>query len=659
MKNKCPKCGYEYNDFDVFCARCGNKLENDEILQNEEIVKEEIIEDKIQKEPIQRTKFEFFNSNAPRVYNGMLYNFITYLVITCLLLIGITYYTVEKQATKRAQLQFKNLMNNPQQIPRLTEPQNFDELSEQFNQTEKFLELYLKYSTDDKEKKEQVFNSFLKEINKLPHLTNENLLTGENECSSIVTVNKAKSCSIKFNKELKNVGIIAYPNRNTIYLYPDYKFIKKTYSKYFSKEIKQYLSLKARYNKPTNVGLDLYIQPKKLANKIYDFEKMYNSNQNTYLKEDLENTLYNDLRSFIFNPSIYATTTQEMTPEFKKAYKYYISTKRTSALVPLFMSYLDKQKGYQEDNFKMDYPYNHHSQNFEETVQNATFNDIFAQLRDNILSQRNSLDFSYIYNIQTNSWRRFDNKYQIQQYEYVVSNPDENNNILIYDNNYTLLQELNIYKYSSLYLINNALYSFNKDKLTISKISFNGRTFSQHILSNSDVTSIFPGVEVINIDSYQNYDILIEKDNQKAGYIILSRYAQGFESYELSSINGSIQNSTLPNMFYVNSAQDCIISFHSRNKNPEETSETTPTYKITIHTKGYFAPEKEIAAPNYVQYDEQTAKEEQKQDEDFKPNIMPKIEKNLKPNTVEKEGDLLTPAPKQKLEPPEGDNEEN
>ena len=33
MKNKCPKCGFEYNEFDVFCARCGMKLSDNEFTE--------------------------------------------------------------------------------------------------------------------------------------------------------------------------------------------------------------------------------------------------------------------------------------------------------------------------------------------------------------------------------------------------------------------------------------------------------------------------------------------------------------------------------------------------------------------------------------------------------------------------------------------------
>ena len=47
MANKCPKCGFEYGEFDIFCARCGAKIASDDIaIKN--IIKEEM--DKKQEE---------------------------------------------------------------------------------------------------------------------------------------------------------------------------------------------------------------------------------------------------------------------------------------------------------------------------------------------------------------------------------------------------------------------------------------------------------------------------------------------------------------------------------------------------------------------------------------------------------------------------------
>ncbi|MBQ8475822.1 hypothetical protein IJ531_02055, partial [bacterium] len=80
-------------------------------------------------------------------------------------------------------------------------------------------------------------------------------------------------------------------------------------------------------------------------------------------------------------------------------------------------------------------------------------------------------------------------------------------------------------------MTNNALYVFNTDRLNLSKMTFNGKSFALQLLNVSDATTVFPGIQVINIDSYQNYNIYVEKDILRGAFIILSRYSQGFDGY--------------------------------------------------------------------------------------------------------------------------------
>ena len=159
------------------------------------------------------------------------------------------------------------------------------------------------------------------------------------------------------DKKLKNSAISIYKNSNKIFLYPNYKLIKERYYDLVSRDYKKYLSLCEKYNYPVSLELNLYIKPKKLVDKICDFEKLYLNSQDEYIKEEAGKILYNDLRKLLFTPSIYATQTQEMKKEFKDAYNYFISSKKNSALRPLIMSYMDKKRGYNENNFKSDYPY--------------------------------------------------------------------------------------------------------------------------------------------------------------------------------------------------------------------------------------------------------------------------------------------------------------
>ena len=59
MNNKCPKCGFEYGEFDLYCARCGYKLDGSEKIVNE--ISEPDLSLNFDKH--NNSKQEFFNSN--------------------------------------------------------------------------------------------------------------------------------------------------------------------------------------------------------------------------------------------------------------------------------------------------------------------------------------------------------------------------------------------------------------------------------------------------------------------------------------------------------------------------------------------------------------------------------------------------------------------
>ncbi|MBR3605949.1 MAG: hypothetical protein IKL52_07965, partial [Candidatus Gastranaerophilales bacterium] len=380
------------------------------------------------------------------------------------------------------------------------------------------------------------------------------------------------------------------------------------------------------------------------------FEKLHLSAQDEFIKTEAQKVIYNDLRKLLFTPSIYATQTQEMKKEFKDAYNYFISSKKDSALRPLIMSYMDKKRSYSENNFKNDYPYKMYEQNdFSENVKNSVFDDVFVQLRKNFFADKNTqLSLGYVYDLKTSQWKKYSQDLQLSQSEFVLSEPDENNNVSIYNHMFSPMQELNILKYAKLYLINGGLYAFNKDKLSISKVTFNGKTFNLYNLSFSDVSSLFPGIEVINMDTVSSYNILVEKVNDKAAFIVMSRYSQGWNDYNLELIKGDVNMLTLPNMFSVNTNSDVIFSFSANRENNEEFIENTPSYKIIIKTRGSQTNELK-SDDTYAQYDEKTKKDELNNIK-HTPNIMPKMFE--KSESTELEEDSLLTAPEQKIDPP-------
>lgn len=634
MINKCPNCDYEYNDGDIYCSRCGFKIVAGETSKIETSIKQFNLSESPIKEHYAR-----FNK---KITDNPVFSFGIFLITTLSALCLILFVILDKHDNQKEALKFKNLIENPSQIPILNEYSNYDKLAKNLNKVEDFLELYLRNSSDNQEKKEQIFIAYLNELDKLP-----NLLSQKIEDIEICSHNS--SCLNLVNANLKDCGAIAYLSGDSIYLYPNYLYIEKKYEDYLSQDLKEYINLRARYITPVSLDLQLYVKPIDLGKKIADFEKLHLKTQNEYVKEKCEEILYNDVRKFIFSPVIYATTTQEMKKEFEKAYKYFIRKFKTSNLRPLLMSYMDKKRAYGEINFKNDYPYKQFDENlFENNVKNSTLEDVFVQLRKNIFVNKNiDLNLAYIYDVKSGRWKKYSTNSQLESGQYVLSEPDENNNVSIYNNVFSPMQELNILKYSKLYLISDNLYIYNQNKLNISKVTFNGKTFNTYNMNHSDITSLFPGIEVINIDSLQSYNVIIEKENKHANYIILSRYSQGWNNYVLELLKGDYNLLALPNMFSVNSDSDITILFRHSENNDEGFKEDKPSYKITIRTSGHKSNEED---KNIVHYDQQTQDNEENEKNTHKPNMMPKLKSA--DESVELEDESLLIVPEQKIEPP-------
>lgn len=646
MKRKCPVCSKVLSKNDIYCSQCGTKLpdtveietfkENNSGISNFFGKIFNFKSDGI---------FSYLSSNKNSSFDSFLINFLVCSIVVSIIFAVILFNIYGKHFSNKQSLQFNNYVQNPERIPELKEPKSFEEFSENIYNVEDFLELFLKYTKEPESKKEQLFISYLNEMNKLTHVTTDVASSDFAVCNKIDSTHMAKNCASKLNKLFSKTGVSAQYENRTVYLFPNYNNIKKKYSKYLSKDINNYLALRAKYDYPIVSGVSLNIEPKNLVDKLLDFEKLYYKTNSDFIKDDIEETLFTDFRQLIFNPSVYATTTHEISPQFKSAYKYLIKHKN-SLFVPITMSCLEKGRAYSEENFKNDYPYKFFVDSFETNISNSNFNDIFAQLRKNIVYSGNDSKFSYIFSLKNNVWSLYSSETVIGAGDYVVSEPDKNNNVSIYNNTFSLVDEVNVSKYSQLFIANGQLYVFNKGRLQISKMFFNGRTFSLRLLSNTDVSSLFPGFEVINIDSYSNYNIYLEKFNSNANYIILSRYSNGYENYVLSSNSPNYKQLRLPVMFSISGSDDVNVSFHNSSVDPDRTSDSSPTYKFIIHTQGQ--PQKRQNSDNYDMYDEQT-KNEAENGEKYMPNIIPKLnsEKETKKNEDNIDEKLLTLPPTQ------------
>ena len=665
MKKICPSCNYETEDDNIFCPKCGNKLElkdNDDLIKQEEAIKKEDEEKKSadesisanspsknQKETLKNMNF-FLDAKkqekAPSfgslgtMYDGAVLNFVTSLIIVSIVLFAFSYLIIQRQAVNKMELRYKSMIAN-KHIPLLKNPKDFSSLDKNIRDVEQFLSLYLRFSKDPVQKKEQIFLSYLFEMDKLTNIASTNMVKDDlDKCSTIETHTQAQKCAVKFSQDFSNTAITAYPSGDTVYLAPNYKYIYSKYGSNFSSEMQQYLKLRAKYNTPILLDNELYIKPNELAYQIRALEKLLENTKNPEIADRIQYVLYKAVHAFLLSPSAYDTQDDTINPAMKSAYNKFIKTYGSSQLKPIIMSYLEKNKEYSEQNFRSDYPY----KNFENSILNTkstTLQDVFVRLRKNMFSEESSQAiFTYIYNSQRGSWSKYE-KSALTSSDFILSAPDENGNIVMFDSSYAQVAESSVAKTAKPFLRNGVLYLFDANKLEFSRVLFKSGDLKIQTMSISDLTSIFPGAEVINLDAYQNYNISIDKDNEQATYIITARYSQGYENYTITALKGEITTFTLPNIFSIDSNSDTMISFHSKSIGPETSTENTPTYKIMIRTNGY-TQDPYSESMNYAQ----------ETPERHSPNIMPKITNDGHNSNMSESGSTLSQPPLQRLEPP-------
>ena len=206
MEIKCYKCGRICTKDDVFCARCGNKIDN-----------------KNSKKDNHSPSYAQYVQSRKAFDNF----FVGAIILLLMMLVAVSvllYFILTKHDSQREILKFKNLRTNPAQIPLLKQPADYISLKDNLLSVEKFLNLYIIQSQDSIEKKMQIYSAFLQQLEKLPNILNlkynpEYII----ECSKTKNIN---ACSATLNKIMNSSGVKVYNDGELLYLYPDYLYLK-------------------------------------------------------------------------------------------------------------------------------------------------------------------------------------------------------------------------------------------------------------------------------------------------------------------------------------------------------------------------------------------------------------------------------------------------
>ncbi len=127
MTNICSRCGNECDESDLYCSKCGNKLNaQDEMSDSQSFMHDD---SNAINEAFYPRKKELENKKAKGVFDSYILNLVILFFIFVVVLSLVSAVMLNKQNSRRMELQYRNLMSNPAQIPQLKEPISVDELA--------------------------------------------------------------------------------------------------------------------------------------------------------------------------------------------------------------------------------------------------------------------------------------------------------------------------------------------------------------------------------------------------------------------------------------------------------------------------------------------------------------------------------------------------
>ena len=160
MTIKCQKCGNECYNHDKFCSQCGAKLNTGDISNIKVALEQFETNEKMNFDF--KGKASFKSEKVKKIFENALVNVVVFLIALLCAFSFVMFFILDNHQDKNDILRYKNYMENPAVIPMLKEPQNYLELSSNIKEVVDFLKMYLKNTSDNQDKKNQIFASFLK-----------------------------------------------------------------------------------------------------------------------------------------------------------------------------------------------------------------------------------------------------------------------------------------------------------------------------------------------------------------------------------------------------------------------------------------------------------------------------------------------------------------
>ena len=539
----CPNCGKEINDNSNFCLYCGHKFA-DENAENEEIYSHSYYKDSYKKN-VQHENKEF--SFVDTFFKGVAAMFI---LILCVFGFFFIKNYVAGDLFSFDKVNYEKYVEDPSLIPELTQPETLEGLISNLKDVQNFLELYLKVSDDDSETKLETFDRYRKELLKLQNFNNTNILNGDVQFRTPRTEKEFKKLQKQYSKILDKVGlmIVADESYSKYHLEEDARFTSKKFGKYLPDDIAKYLKLRADNYKPCMYKDELLIKPFDLAKRIADYETFMNENKDFRYIDEVRDLLF----SYTF---VYAFTSDRTNviyinkKTFKKSDKKFMKKYPISQLRELVSHLSSSANGISSKQFDEMYPYEYQKGLDAIKPEKSELSDIFTTVRKNIMKLRSDDNFEYMYISSTDTWSAYDASKPLKKGDFILAH--SGSGYEVYDYKYKKTnQTLQLEDNAKFFIKDNQLFAYSANHLQIQVLESSYGSFSFRTVSVKGIKKIFPDILIINIDTFGEYSVQIDKPVGPKTYMLISTSGGNYEGYSLS---GNMQPGELSNIFTVSS----------------------------------------------------------------------------------------------------------
>lgn len=531
----CPNCGKEISENSKYCLYCGHKFEQEEEIFSHSYYKDSY-KKSYKKEP---EKFSFGESFLKGVS-------VMLIIFVCLFGFIFAKDYLFGDMLSFDKMKYEQYVENPSLIPELTQPETLDGLITNLKDVQTFLSLYLKISDDDVDTKMETFDKYRKELLKLQNFNNTNILNGDVRFQIPRTEKEFKAVQKQYAKTLSKVGLMiaADDNYSKYHLVEDARFTYKKFGKYLPSDVSLYLKLRAKHYKQCMFKDELIIKPWDLAQRIGDYEQFMNENKEFRYIEEIRDYLF----SYTF---VYTFTSDRTTPAYHKKFvnsdKKFMKKYMTSQLKEMFSHLSMSANGISESQFDEMYPYKYQKDLGAIKPENAELSDIFAIVRKNIIQLRTDDNFQYTYFSSTGVWAKYDPSKPLKKGDIILAFNDGSYDVYDYKykrTNQTIQPETN----AVFFIKEDQLFVYSPKHLQIQCLESSLGSFSFRTISVKAIKKLFPDVLIINIDTFGELSVQVDKPAGAQTYMLISTSGGDYEGYRLS---GDMELGEFSNMFTV------------------------------------------------------------------------------------------------------------